>query len=107
MLDDTNQPATGVCDVATCTSPRTLPRLTRPKFTAGGRALTYLDSATQANIWIQPLDGSAPRQLTHFADDGKTIWDYAWSTDGKRLAVARGAIANNIVLLRGFNRATH
>jgi serine/threonine protein kinase len=107
MLDDTNQPATGVCDVATCTSPRTLPRLTRPKFTADGRALTYLDSATQANIWIQPLDGSAPRQLTHFADDGKTIWDYAWSTDGKRLAVARGAIANNIVLLRGFNRATH
>jgi len=106
-LDDRNQTATGVCDVATCTARRTLPPLTRPKFMADGRAIAYLDGATQTNIWIQPLDGSAPHQLTHFADDGKTIWDYAWSTDGKRLAVARGSISNNIVLLRGFNRAAH
>ena len=106
-LDDGNQPATGVCDVATCTSPRIVARLTRPRFMADGRAIAYLDAATQTNIWIQPLDGGAPRQLTHFADDGKTIWDYAWSSDGKRLAVARGAITNNIVMLRGFNRAAH
>jgi Tol biopolymer transport system component len=104
-LDDRNQPATAVCDVATCASRRTFPRLTRPKFTADGRAIAYIDTATQTNIWIQPLDGGAPRQLTHFADEGKTIWDYAWSNDGKRLAVARGTITNNIVLLRGFNRA--
>jgi hypothetical protein len=104
-LDDRNQPATAVCDVATCGSRRTFPRLTRPKFTADGRAIAYIDSTTQTNIWIQPLDGGAPRQLTHFADEGRTIWDYAWSADGKRLAVARGTITNNIVLLRGFNRA--
>jgi len=34
-----------------------------------------------------------------------TIAAYAWSTDGMRLAVARGASTHDIVLLRGFKRA--
>jgi hypothetical protein len=49
---------------------------------------------------VQPLDGGAPRQLTHFAD--RTIADFAWSRDGTRLAVARATVTNDIVLFKGL-----
>ena len=47
------------------------------------------------------LDGSAPRQLTHFTD-GRSISDFAWSHYGKRLAIVRISTANDIILLRGL-----
>ena len=71
-----------------------------------GQALAYVDPRTRSDIWAQPLDGSAPRQLTNFAADGHTIWDYDWSADGKRLAVARGRIVSDIVLFRGFRQSS-
>ena len=55
------------------------------------------------NLWIQPLDGKAPRQLTHFTD-GRTIADFAWSRDGKRLAIARSTTTNDIVLFKGLRK---
>jgi hypothetical protein len=42
--------------------------------------------------------------LTHFTD-GRTILDFAWSRDGRRLAIVRATIANDIVLLKGFQPA--
>ena len=56
------------------------------------------------DIWVQPLDGGAARQLTHLPADGQQIWGAAWSADGKRLAVGRASIKNNIVLFRGLKR---
>ena len=50
---------------------------------------------------MQPLDDSTPRQLTRFTD-GRFILDFAWSRDGKRLAIARVTTTNDIVLLRGL-----
>jgi Tol biopolymer transport system component len=50
------------------------------------------------NIWEQPLDGRAPRQVTSFAAD--RIFSYDWSRDGKRLAVVRGAWTSDMVLMR-------
>jgi serine/threonine protein kinase/Tol biopolymer transport system component len=73
--------------------------LTRLRWTPDGRGLTYAD-ATQTNLWVQPIDGAAPRQLTTFADDRK-IADFDWSPDGKQLAVARAVTTSDIVLLRG------
>jgi Tol biopolymer transport system component len=67
-----------------------------------GRAIAYRD-ATQANLWVQPLDGKPPHQLTHFTD-GRAIVDFAWSRDGKRLAVARSTTSNDIVLFKGLKR---
>jgi Tol biopolymer transport system component len=52
-----------------------------------------------SNIWVQPLDGSAPRQLTSFVD--RRIVAYAWSPDGKQLAISRAIDASDIVLLKG------
>jgi hypothetical protein len=63
-----------------------------------------LSDATQADLWLQPLDGTAARQLTHFAAE-RTINDYAWSRDGKRLAVTRQSIGNEIVPVQGFASA--
>jgi hypothetical protein len=60
--------------------------------------------ARAGNIWIHPLDGD-PRQLTHFTDN-RTILDFAWSRDGKHLAIARATLSNDIVLVRGLQPKT-
>ncbi len=65
-----------------------------------GRALTYVDARDGSNIWSQPLAGGPPKQLTHFTSE--RIFSYAWSRDGKRLAVARGDTTNDVVLITNF-----
>ncbi len=50
-----------------------------------------------SNIWYQPLDGGAPRQLTNFASD-QIHW-FDWSNDGKQLACSRGRMLNDVVLI--------
>jgi serine/threonine protein kinase len=100
--DNQGNPNTAVCDLPACTSRRSLPVLPgRRRWTPDGRGIAYYDPATR-NIWIQTLDGSAPpRQLTHFTDD-RAIADFAWSHDGKRLAISRVSVSNDIVLFRGL-----
>jgi hypothetical protein len=58
---------------------------------------------TGSNLTLEPLDGEPPRQLTHFTV-GPVIFDFAWSHDGKRLAIARTTTTNDIVLFRGLKR---
>jgi hypothetical protein len=53
------------------------------------------------NIWDQPLSGGPPRQITSFTD--RTIADFDWSRDGKHLAVVRGTMGRDIVLMTDFN----
>lgn len=70
-------------------------------WTPDGHALTYIDMRDGiSNIWAYPLDGGAPQQLTNFRTD--QIFNYAWSRDGKQLAMARGSIASDVVLIAGF-----
>jgi Tol biopolymer transport system component len=66
-----------------------------------GRAIAYVDSQTQLNLWAQPLDGGPPHLLTHF-DDGRTIGNFSWSRDGKNLAVSRVVTTSDIVLVKGL-----
>jgi len=101
-FDDQNRPAVGVCDLATCASARTFSL--GSAWTPDSQGLAYVDPRTRSDIWIQPLDGGAPHQLTRFPPDGQEIWDFAWSADGQRLAVARASITNDIVLFRGLRR---
>lgn len=99
------RPVTIVCDLATCSSKRTLPALDGfVHFTPDNSALAYTASLNSSNIWIQPLDGGAPRKLTNFPEDAVKVWDFAWSADGNRLAVGRATSVSNIVLFRGLNR---
>jgi len=98
-FDDQNRPAMKVCDVEACASKRTF-SITQAIWTPDSRALAYLDPRL-SDVWIQPIDGSAPRQLTHFPEDGQQIWAGAFAADG-RLALGRASIKNNIVLFRGL-----
>jgi serine/threonine protein kinase len=50
------------------------------------------------NLWLQPLDGSPGRQLTHFSSE--QITDYNWSADGKTLAITRQQNVADVVLLK-------
>jgi serine/threonine protein kinase/Tol biopolymer transport system component len=50
------------------------------------------------NLWLQPLDGSPHRQLTHFQKD--KIFRFAFSPDGAKLAVESGEVESDAVLLR-------
>jgi TolB protein len=70
--------------------------MVRPAWTPDGRAIAYLSGR---NIWTQPVDGGRPSQLSHFSDD-KAIGDFAWSHDGKQLAVTRTTSRADIVLLK-------
>ena len=50
-----------------------------------GRSLTFIDGVGGAsNIWLQSLDQSSPRQLTHFTSGTMATFD--WSSDGSKLA---------------------
>jgi serine/threonine protein kinase/Tol biopolymer transport system component len=64
-----------------------------------GKGLLYVDNkAGVSNIWIQPIDGSAAKQLTQFQTDN--IFSYAWSRDGKQLLASRGNETTDAVLMK-------
>ncbi|MEP6569814.1 MAG: protein kinase [Acidobacteriota bacterium] len=70
-------------------------------WTSDGRALTYIDSrAGVSNIWLQTLAGDRPKQLTSFRD--QQIFGFAWSRDGKQLAISRGVVNSDVMLLKNF-----
>jgi Tol biopolymer transport system component len=50
------------------------------------------------NIWVQPEDGKAGRQATHFSSE--RIYAMNYSPDGKKLAILRGHRVSDIVLIR-------
>ncbi len=54
----------------------------------------------RTNVWQLPLDGSAPRRITNF--DDQNLFDFAFSDDGRTLAVARGPRVRDAVLVKGF-----
>jgi Tol biopolymer transport system component len=71
------------------------------RWTADGQALTFIDRrAGISNIWSQPISGGPPRQVTNFNAD--QIFNFAWSSDGKQLACARGVVTSDVVLISEF-----
>jgi serine/threonine protein kinase/dipeptidyl aminopeptidase/acylaminoacyl peptidase len=62
-------------------------------------AISYLISENgSTNVWLQPLDGTPGRQITHFQSE--QINSYAWSPDGKSIAFIRRHDAADVVLLK-------
>jgi Tol biopolymer transport system component len=62
-------------------------------------AVSYLISENGgSNVWLQPLDGTAGRQITHFQSE--QINNYAWSPDGKSIALIRRHDTADVVLLK-------
>ena len=63
-----------------------------------GRAIYYVKTVKGlSNIWQQPIDGSAPVQITNFTTD--RIFNFAFSPDGSLLALSRGTIKSDVVLI--------
>jgi Tol biopolymer transport system component len=74
----------------------------RPRWMPDGKAFSYYDGRSRTVLWRQPIDGSSPRQLTEQTNDG-VLASYAWSRDGKRLAISRATPSSDIVLFKGLN----
>ena len=63
------------------------------------RSMTALDDRNGVpNLWILPFDHGPAKQLTHFLRS--EIHEFAWSPDGKRIAMSRGPIEQNVVLIK-------
>jgi Tol biopolymer transport system component len=58
------------------------------------------DVDQRSNLWLQPIDGAEPRQLTKF--DGGMIQSFAVSPDFKRIAISRGNPSAEAILISNF-----
>jgi serine/threonine protein kinase/Tol biopolymer transport system component len=68
------------------------------RWTPDGSGISFVATRNGvSNVWYQPLDGGAPKQVTDFTSD-QIFW-FDWSKDGKQLACSRGKILNDIVLI--------
>jgi eukaryotic-like serine/threonine-protein kinase len=70
-----------------------------PTFAPGGADVIYTvrEKGTD-NLWTRPLAGGNPRQVTHFPSEH--IFSFNFSRDGKKIAIERGYIESDAVLLR-------
>ena len=65
-----------------------------------GRSVTYVDNNSGIlNVWSQPLEGGAPKQLTNFKSE--FVNSFAVSRDGK-IASYRVSATRDIVLIKSF-----
>jgi len=78
--------------------PDSIPK--RMQWSFDSRALTYIDSRRTSNIWNLPIDGGKAVKVTNFKD--RSIPSFAWSRDGKQLAMARSMTTQDVVLMKNF-----
>jgi DNA-binding winged helix-turn-helix (wHTH) protein/Tol biopolymer transport system component len=68
------------------------------QWTLDGRGVYFIrDADGVSNIWQQPVDGGAPVQVTDFTSD--LIFNFAFSPDQSQIALSRGAINSDVVLI--------
>ncbi|MBZ5629093.1 MAG: protein kinase, partial [Acidobacteriia bacterium] len=72
-----------------------------PVFTPDDKALAFMLTRKSAtNIWEQPLSGGDLVQLTKFTSG--EMFAFAWSKDGKQLAMSRGRRKSDVVMMSNF-----
>ena len=89
----------GILDLSSPASVKLLPFSPRAmSWMPAGRVLGYVDRKDGVdNVWTVAYGGGAPKLLTRFAD--QFIFAFAWSRDGKQLAISRGTVSTDVVLL--------
>jgi serine/threonine protein kinase len=69
-----------------------------PRFAPDGKAVLYVIRENGVdNLWQQPLDGGAGRKITNFSKELIQTWSF--SPDGKSMAMIRGHVESDAVLL--------
>ena len=77
------------------------PSASDPRWAPGGDAVEYvLTKNGVSNIWQQKLTGGPPKQITNF--ESGLIFDFEWSPDGGQLALTRGTLRSDVVLISNF-----
>ena len=73
-------------------------------WTPDGRAISYVaPSATGKDLYMRRLSGGEDIRIAHFAGEPSDIVAYAWSQDGKRIAITRARFNNtDVVKFSGF-----
>jgi serine/threonine protein kinase len=68
-------------------------------FTPDGKSITYpIHESGVDNLWAQPLEGLAGRQITSFTSE--QIFGFHWSADGRSIGILRGHTDSDVVLIR-------
>lgn len=71
------------------------------RWTPDGKSIMYsLRRGGVGNLWMQPIEGGEPKQLTNFTSD--LIFSYDLSRDGKQLVLSRGTNRSDVVLFSGI-----
>jgi eukaryotic-like serine/threonine-protein kinase len=74
---------------------------TNLRWTLDGRAIVHVVTrGGVSNLWSQPVDGSAPKQITNFTSD--RLFRFDLSRDGKQLALSRGTVTSDVLLITNF-----
>lgn len=69
------------------------------RWTPDGKSIAYIrDFQGISNIWALPIDGGTHKQLTDFQSD-QIFW-FDWSADGQQLAVSRGTVTSDVVVIK-------
>jgi TolB protein len=71
------------------------------QWTPDGKAVNFIilqDGVS--NIWQQPLTGGNRVQVTHFKDG--RIFNFAFSPDGQQIALSRGTVTSDVVLIENL-----
>jgi Tol biopolymer transport system component len=68
------------------------------RWTLDGRQLAYVDvRGSGSSIDIQPIAGGPLRHMMDFSPD--RVFYFVWSNDAKSLAVARGSLSQDVILI--------
>jgi Tol biopolymer transport system component len=68
------------------------------QWTPDGKAVSYVVHRDGvSNVWRQSIDGGDPVQVTEFTSG--LIFNFAYSPDGKQLALSRGTVSRDVILI--------
>jgi eukaryotic-like serine/threonine-protein kinase len=72
-------------------------------YSPDGKAVVYIVREKGVdNLWSQPLDGAASKQLTHFTKE--KIMRFVFSQDGSQIGIERGEKEADVVLLKDTSK---
>jgi len=73
------------------------------RWTPDSRAVAYIHE-NQTKLTSQPIDGGPAKEVLNLQAD--QLFRFAWSRDGKQLALARGTLTSDVILINNLREWT-